>query len=194
MTAPAEPRVLKHQVVRAKLDRMLDNMQVGDPFPAEREIAEKYDVARETVRQALRELLLAGRVERRGRTTIVARPKILQPLAMGSYTEAVKSQGMSAGRILVGWTDLIADESLAATLDVEIGAPIIQLERVLTTDGVRVGLETTRLPASTDTPACPRASTTGTRCTPKSAAAESASSAPSTRSRPRCPTPASRPC
>ncbi|MFD4357151.1 GntR family transcriptional regulator [Nocardia sp. NPDC058519] len=147
MTAPTEPRVLKHQVVRAQLDRMLDDMQVGDPFPAEREIAETYDVARETVRQALRELLLAGRVERRGRTTIVARPKIEQPLAMGSYTEAVKSQGLSAGRILVGWTDLIAEEPLAATLSVKVGAPIIQLERVLTTDGVRVGLETTRLPA-----------------------------------------------
>ncbi|MFE3544444.1 GntR family transcriptional regulator [Nocardia sp. NPDC059177] len=95
----------------------------------------------------LRELLLAGRVERRGRTTIVARPKIRQPLAMGSYTEAAKAQGLSAGRILVGWTDLVADEALSATLAVEVGAPIVQLERVLTTDGVDVGLETTKLPA-----------------------------------------------
>ncbi len=144
----AEPRVLKHQVVRAQLERLLDDLEVGDPFPAEREIAERFDVARETVRQALRELLLAGRIERRGRTTVVARPKILQPLSMGSYTEAAKEQGRSGGRILVGWSDLIADEILAGQLAIDIGAPILQLERVLTTDGIRVGLETTKLPAT----------------------------------------------
>lgn len=148
VTASAEHRVLKHQVVRAQLDQMLDGMEVGDPFPAEREIAEQFDVARETVRQALRELLLDGRVERRGRTTVVARPKVTLPLAMGSYTEAAKDKGLSAGRILVGWTDLAADETLAGQLGIEVGEPIIQLERVLTTDGVRVGLETTKLPAA----------------------------------------------
>lgn len=147
VAASAEPRVLKHQVVRAQLERLLDDLEVGDPFPAEREIAERFDVARETVRQALRELLLAGRIERRGRTTIVARPKILQPLSMGSYTEAAKEQGRSGGRILVGWSDLIADDILAAQLAIKVGAPILQLERVLTTDGIRVGLETTKLPA-----------------------------------------------
>ncbi|WP_204250203.1 GntR family transcriptional regulator [Mycolicibacterium goodii] len=147
MTAGAAPRLLKHQVIRAELDRMLDGMRIGDPFPAEREIAEQFEVARETVRQALRELLIDGRVERRGRTTVVARPKIRQPLGMGSYTEAAKAQGLSAGRILVAWSDLIADEVLADQLGIVVGAPVLQLERVLTTDGVRVGLETTKLPA-----------------------------------------------
>ncbi len=147
VSTTAEPRVLKHQVVRAKLDHLLDELDVGDPFLAEREIAERFDVSRETVRQALRELLLAGRVERRGRTTVVASPKILQPLAMGSYTEAAKQQGHSVGRILIGWTALRADDVLAAQLAIDVGAPIVQLERVFATDGVRVGLETTRLPA-----------------------------------------------
>ena len=143
----AQPRVLKHQVVRAQLDQMLDGLQIGDPFPAEREIAEMFDVARETVRQAVRELLLAGRVERRGRTTVVAAPKLLQPLGMGSYTEAARDEGHSVDRFLVGWTTFDADEVLAGALRVELGAPILQLERVFTTDGVRVGLETSKLPA-----------------------------------------------
>lgn len=143
----ARPRVLKHQVIREKLDRMLDDMQVGDPFPAEREIAELFDVARETVRQAVRELLLAGRVERRGRTTVVAAPKLLQPLGMGSYTEAARDEGHAVDRFLVGWTTLAADETLAEVLRIDVGAEVLQLERVFTTDGVRVGLETSRLPA-----------------------------------------------
>ncbi|MDF2824151.1 MAG: phnF, partial [Mycobacterium sp.] len=80
--------MLKHQIVRSQLDELLDGLSPGDAFPAERVLAERYDVARETLRQALRELLVAGRIERRGRTTVVARPKITLPLAMGSYTEA----------------------------------------------------------------------------------------------------------
>ncbi|MFB7719201.1 GntR family transcriptional regulator [Nocardia sp. NPDC056100] len=147
MTATDEPRVLKHQVVRGQLDRLLDGMTPGEPFPAEREIAERFDVARETVRQAMRELLVAGRVERRGRTTIVARAKVTLPLAMGSYTEAAKANGLSTYRMLVDWTDLYADDVLAAQLEIAVGAPILQLERVFSTDGIRVGLETTKLPA-----------------------------------------------
>ena len=141
------PRVLKHQIVRRQLDDLLDTMSPGDPFPAERALAERYDVARETLRQALRELLVAGRIERRGRTTVVARPKVTLPLAMGSYTEASRANGLETSRILVGWSEFGADEHLAAQLEIATGSPVLQLERVFTTDGSRVGLETTKLPA-----------------------------------------------
>ncbi|MDT2007070.1 GntR family transcriptional regulator [Rhodococcus opacus] len=147
MSVDDRPRVLKHQVVRGKLDALLDGLGAGDAVPSERVLAERYDVARETVRQAMRELLVAGRIERRGRTTVVATPKVVLPLAMGSYTEAALEMGLRATRILVDWTALTADEELAAVLNVAVGAPVVQLERVFTTDGLRVGLETTRLPA-----------------------------------------------
>jgi GntR family transcriptional regulator len=78
---------------------------------------------------------------------VVAAPKLLQPLGMGSYTEAARAEGHSVDRFLVGWTTFDADEVLAGVLQVEVGAPILQLERVFTTDGVRVGLETSKLPA-----------------------------------------------
>jgi GntR family transcriptional regulator len=146
MTA-AEPRVLKHQVVRAQIERLLLGLDIGDPVPAERDLAERFDVARETVRQSLRELLVAGRIERHGRTTVVGRPKVVQPLMIGSYTEDALAQGRTAGRIPVGWADLKADEELAEELQIPVGAPVLEIERVLTTDDTRVGLETTRLPA-----------------------------------------------
>lgn len=147
MTSTAEPRVLKHQIVRASIEELLDGLEVGATVPSERDLAVRFDVARETVRQALRELLVAGRIERQGKTTLVAGPKLVLPLALGSYTEAARAEGRSATRILVGWSRLAADPELAAQLFIEPGDPIIQLERVLTTDGVRLGLETTRLPA-----------------------------------------------
>ncbi|MDZ7914261.1 MAG: GntR family transcriptional regulator [Rhodococcus sp. (in: high G+C Gram-positive bacteria)] len=147
MVVDSEPRVLKHQIVRRSLDAMLDGMSAGDAFPSERDLAERYDVSRETLRQAIRELLVAGRIERRGRATVVAEPKVVLPLAIGSYTEAAREKGMSATRILVGWEVFRADDVLADLLGVETGSEVVQLERVFTTGEVRVGLETTRIPA-----------------------------------------------
>jgi len=147
VTSTVEPRVLKHQIVRASIEELLDGLDVGDTVPSERDLAVRFDVARETVRQALRELLVAGRIERQGKTTLVAGPKLVLPLALGSYTEAARAEGRTATRILVGWTRLTADADLAGQLAIAPGDPVIQLERVLTTDGVHLGLETTRLPA-----------------------------------------------
>lgn len=147
MVVYTEPRVLKHQIVRRSLDAMLDGMSAGDAFPSERDLADRYDVSRETLRQAIRELLVAGRIERRGRATVVAEPKVVLPLAIGSYTEAAREKGMSATRILVGWDVSRADGVLADLLGIETGAEVVQLERVFTTGDVRVGLETTRIPA-----------------------------------------------
>ncbi|WP_176460069.1 GntR family transcriptional regulator [Rhodococcus sp. 14-2470-1b] len=146
MVDDSEPRVLKHQVVRRELDALLDDLSPGDPFPSERDLAERHGVSRETLRQAMRELLVAGRVERRGRATVVAAPKVVLPLAIGSYTEAARDKGLSATRILVGWTVSKADDDTAELLRVEPGDAVVQLERVFTTDGTRVGLETTRIP------------------------------------------------
>ncbi|GAC00455.1 putative GntR family transcriptional regulator [Gordonia namibiensis NBRC 108229] len=147
MALSEQPRVLKHQVVRSRLEESLEDLVEGDPFPAERELAETFSVSRETIRQALRELLLDGRIERRGRMTVVAGPKILQPLSIGSYTEAARERGMEASRFLVGWSHLTADARLADRLGLAVNDPVLQLERVFTTAGVRVGLERTRLPA-----------------------------------------------
>lgn len=147
MVADSEPRVLKHQIVRRNLDALLDDLAPGDPFPSERDLAEQHGVSRETLRQAMRELLVAGRVERRGRATVVAAPKVVLPLAIGSYTEAARDKGLSATRILVGWTVDGADDALAELLQIGAGDDVVQLERVFTTDGTRVGLETTRIPA-----------------------------------------------
>ncbi|WP_328813477.1 GntR family transcriptional regulator [Rhodococcus sp. NBC_00297] len=148
MAVDTEPRMLKHQVVRRSLDALLDGLSPGDPFPSERDLAEAHDVSRETLRQAIRELLVAGRIERRGRATVVAAPKIVLPLAVGSYTEAARAKGMTATRLLVGWRTYGADDTLAEMLHVDPGTPVVELERVFTTDDTRVGLETTRIPAS----------------------------------------------
>jgi GntR family transcriptional regulator len=134
--------------VRNGLDELLAGLQEGDPVPAERDLAVRFAVARDTVRQALHELLLEGRIQRRGRGTVVARPKLNQPLSLRSYTEGAERMGRKPGRILVTWEDVEATADLAAGLDVKLGEPVMHLERVLLADNERIGLESTYLPAS----------------------------------------------
>lgn len=138
----------KPYLIRTTLDGMLAELHEGDPVPAERELAVRFGVARETVRQALHELLVAGRIERRGRGTVVSRPKLSQPLGLQSYTEGAVAMGRAPGRVLVTWETIEATAALAAALDVATGAPVMHLERVLLADQQRIGLESTHLPAS----------------------------------------------
>ena len=51
-TVVREARTLKHQVVRRQVECLLDQLSVGDQVPSERDLATRFDVARETVRQA----------------------------------------------------------------------------------------------------------------------------------------------
>ena len=136
----------KPYLVRTGLDEILDGLREGDPFPPERELAARFQVARETVRQAVHELLVEGRIERRGRGTVVSRPKLVQPLSLQSYTEGAQRMGRSPGRLLVTWEDVTIEPEMAAALDVSPRDRVMHLERVLLADGVRIGLESTYLP------------------------------------------------
>lgn len=136
----------KPYAIRTALDEILDGLVEGDAFPPERELAARFGVARETVRQALHELLVEGRVERRGRGTVVSKPKLVQPLSLKSYTEGALKMGRKPGRLLVTWEDVEATPELTAALDVTDGAAVMHLERVLLADGQRIGLESTYLP------------------------------------------------
>ena len=136
----------KPYAIRTALDEILDGLVEGDAFPPERELAARFGVARETVRQALHELLVEGRVERRGRGTVVSKPKLVQPLSLKSYTEGALKMGRKPGRLLITWEDVEATPDLTAALDVTDGAAVMHLERVLLADGQRIGLESTYLP------------------------------------------------
>ena len=112
------------------------------------ELAARFTVARETVRQALRDLLVEGRIERRGRGTVVASPKLVQPLSIRSYTEGALSAGRVPSRKVVTFERMSADDGLATELGIEPGDSVVHLERVLFADGEKIGLESTFLPDS----------------------------------------------
>ncbi|MFJ5924572.1 GntR family transcriptional regulator [Kitasatospora sp. NPDC092948] len=145
---PEHGRVPKYYLVKAQLEELLDALGPGGRLPTEAALAERYGVARATLRQALRDLLVEGRLRRRGRGTVVAGAKIEQPLSLASYTEGVTRQGLRPGRTLIALDRQPADSALAERLAVAPGEPLWHLERVLHADEERVGLESTYLPVA----------------------------------------------
>ncbi|MER8231960.1 GntR family transcriptional regulator [Streptomyces sp. NPDC094049] len=140
---PEHGRVPKYYAVKAKLALVVDELGEGGVLPTERELAVRYEVSRETLRQALRELLLEGRVRRQGRGTVVAGPKLEQPLSLASYTEGVRRQGLRPGRALISLDRFPCPDALAPEVGAEPGDPVWHMERLLLADGERVGLEST---------------------------------------------------
>lgn len=145
---PESAPIPKYYAAKMQLAHLLDTIGVGGVVPPERTLAPRLGVSRETLRQALQELLVEGRLRRVGRNTVVAGPKIVQPLALGSYTEGMAQLGLRAGRRLVGWEVVSCPDQLAVDLAVPGGTPVIHLERVLLTDDDPVGLESSYLPAA----------------------------------------------
>ncbi|KDN80984.1 GntR family transcriptional regulator [Kitasatospora cheerisanensis] len=145
---PEHGRVPKYYLVKARLEELLAELGPGGRLPTEAALAERYGVARATLRLALRDLLLEGRLRRQGRGTVVAGAKIEQPLSLASYTEGVTRQGLRPGRTLVALDRLAADPALAERLAIAPGEPLWHLERVLHADEERVGLESSYLPVA----------------------------------------------
>ena len=143
---PEHGRVPKYYAVKVRLLPLLEELGEGGLLPTERELAVRFEVSRETLRQALRELHLEGRLRRSGRGTVVAGPKMEQPLSLASYTEGVRKEGRVPGRTLIGLTRHPAPAQLAGELGVESGDAVWHLERVLLADEERVGLESTYIP------------------------------------------------
>ncbi|MGH4032687.1 GntR family transcriptional regulator [Actinomycetota bacterium Odt1-20B] len=140
---PEHGRIPKYYAVKAEISRLIGELGDGQPLPTERDLAVRFEVARETVRQALRELILEGRLRRQGRGTVVAGPKLEQPLSLASYTEGVRRQGRTPGRTLISLDRFPCSAALAPEVGVEEGEPVWHMERVLLADEERVGLEST---------------------------------------------------
>ena len=87
----------KYYVVKGRLAEMLAGLSPGEALPPERALAEIFSTSRTTVRQALHELTIEGRLVRRhGRGTFAAPPKVAQPLQLTSYTEDMRRQGLAS--------------------------------------------------------------------------------------------------
>ena len=139
----------KYYVVKGHLAEMLERLSPGQTLPPERALAETFSTSRTTVRQALRELTIEGRLVRmQGRGTFAALPKIAQPLLLTSYTEDMRRRGIASRSRLLSVGPVPADEELAWRLELRPRARVLRIERLRMASDEPMAIETTHLEAS----------------------------------------------
>ncbi|OLR89815.1 GntR family transcriptional regulator [Actinokineospora bangkokensis] len=137
----------KYWGLKRHLLDLLGSLPPGSPIPTERSLATEFDVSRTTVRQALAELTVEGRLLRvQGKGTFAAEPKVAQRLQLSSYTEDMRAQGREPSSKLLEVSEITAEADLARLLAIRAGAKVLRLHRLRLADGEPMAVETTHLP------------------------------------------------
>lgn len=140
-----EPR---HYRLKRHLLALTATAAPGTPIPPERSLAAEFGTSRTTVRLALQELVVEGRLERlQGKGTFVAHPKLVQPLTLTSYTEDMRAQGVVPSSRLLGLATVPADRTLAERLRIRAGSRVVRVERLRLANEVPMALERSHLAA-----------------------------------------------
>jgi len=152
--SPRLPRRLagsrpKGAQLREILDGLLASLPPGSELPSERELAERYGVARMTVRGEIDRLTAEGLTYRlQGRGTFVADPRVAQAGALSSFTEDMRSRGLAPSSAVRAQEVIEASEILAGKLELAPGSPVLRLDRVRMADGTAMAVEQAYLPVA----------------------------------------------
>ncbi len=117
-------------------------------IPSEREYAQMFQISRMTVRQAINNLVIEGYLKRqKGRGTFVNRKKVEQELqGMTSFTEDMRSRGMSPSSTLLSFQIIPADNKTALNLKIDENESVYKIKRIRLADGSPMAIETAYIP------------------------------------------------
>lgn len=141
---------LYSQLVNALMAYIKNSLSVDDKMLSEREICEKYNVSRTTVRVALNELEEMGFIyKRHGKGTYVSGLwKEMKNLSDSySFTEQMKQLGKVPETRIISFEVTIANPYVAKNMSMSEGEEVYKLKRLRCADGMPMMLETTFIPA-----------------------------------------------
>lgn len=138
---------LKKQLIN-KINQ--EEFKLNELIPSERELIERYDVSRITVRKAIDDLVNQGYLYKvQGKGTYVKSDKYSQNLfSLTSCTQDITSFGMTPGRRVIDMGIETADKKRQRLLQIGNGEKVFFLERVYTADGEPINLTKTYIPYS----------------------------------------------
>ncbi|MFE9257446.1 GntR family transcriptional regulator [Streptomyces sp. NPDC006879] len=145
LEAAPEP---KYWHLKTVLSEALDSdFAVGEVLPNERELAARFGVARATLRQALEQLELEGRLQRRrGVGTTVAPPRV--GIEVGNPDLAWPGEAGKDGWQPLDCVPVEPSAAVAALLGVGPGEPVHIVRRTRLTQGQAVAAELLYVPAA----------------------------------------------
>lgn len=152
-----KPLPLYHQLKQHVLKEIeAGTWPIGFVIPSELDLAQRFDVSRATVRQALLELVQAGHLRRvQGKGTIVtkpAEPKVEPIGALTSFSENMRAAGIEPSRktLTAEWRrpPLEVVDLMPGTAD-----RAYYVERLLIADGIPLGIQRAWYPEAFVVPA-----------------------------------------
>ena len=133
----------KQSETRERVRDLIEQLTVGDSIPSERQLSQDLGVSRLTIRAALDELVREGYlVRRRGAGTFVSEPKIAQELTMSSFTDDIRSRGMTPGSRTLELRIVPAGARLGRVLHVSPSEPVVVAKRLRLADRDPMAIET----------------------------------------------------
>lgn len=137
----------KQEETRDRVLDLVESLTVGEPIPAERQLAADLGVSRLTLRAALDELVRDGYLDRRhGSGTYVTEPKIAQPLTLTSFSDDMRRRGMNPGSRTLELTTTTAGARLAHRLGVSPETRLVRVKRLRLADGQPMAMEVLHVP------------------------------------------------
>ncbi len=135
-----------HRVLRDAIDNHV--LDPHEALPAERDMAEAFNISRITVRKALRDLAEEGRVVRlQGAGTFVAPRKDNGSAKLTGFHEEMRARGLEPSDIWLDRSEGEATPSESLALGLSPGEPVFRFSRIRCADSVPVALEYTTAPA-----------------------------------------------
>lgn len=139
----------KGEEVRQRLRELVDSTSPGHRLPAERDLTDRFHVARETLRRAVEDFIAQGLLERRrGVGTFVTRPKITQQFRVQSFTQDMQARGMTSSSVVVSAGRRTAGVWTAAALRLGPEDEVFSIRRLRLADGDPMALESLFLPVA----------------------------------------------
>ena len=134
--------------MKRSLLELTKSLPPGTALPPERTLAVRFETSRTTVRQALTELVVEGRLLRiQGKGTFVAQPKVAQVLQLTSYIGDLRTAGLEPDTKILEIGYITADEPLARRLAINPGGRVLRIHRLRLANGEPVSIDTTHLSA-----------------------------------------------
>src|SRR5262250_3256667 len=135
-------RVTKQAETRDLVLNIIEQHDVGDAIPSERQLSADFGVSRLTVRAALDDLVREGYLlRRRGSGTFVAQPKVAKGLTTSSFSEDMRQRGLTPGSKTLDLNVVPAGARLGRILHVSPAEPVVVGKRLRLADGEPMAIE-----------------------------------------------------
>lgn len=139
-----------YQQIQNEIKKDIDNAKwsVHEAIPAERQLAELFNVSRMTVRQAIQALVDDGVLYRRiGSGTYVSEEKVTENMdAVTSFTNLMLKQGKTPSSHIVSFSMKPVTRQEAKALELDEDDDVLRIERIRYGDSTPILFETAAIP------------------------------------------------